>query len=87
VARPVQQLIAAPRVDLAPGETRTVTVAVHADQTSYTGRNGRRRVEPGAVELWIGASSTDIRARLQYVLTGPRREVGFDRVMTPVVTG
>ena len=87
VARPVQQLVGAPRVDLAAGEARTVTVAVHADQTSYTGRNGRRRVEPGAVELWIGASSADIRARLKYTLTGPRREVGFDRVMAPVVSG
>lgn len=87
VARPVQQLVAAPRVDLAPGETRTVTVAVHADQASYTGRDGRRRVDQGAVELWIGASSTDIRARFQYTMTGPRRDVGFDRVMEPVVSG
>jgi beta-glucosidase len=87
VARPVQLLLAAPRVDLAPGETRTVTVAVHADQTSYTGRDGRRRVEPGVVELWIGASSADIRARLRYAMTGPRRDVGFGRVMEAVVGG
>jgi beta-xylosidase len=85
VARPVQQLVAAPRVDLAPGETRTVTIGVHADQTSYTGRAGRRQVEPGAVELWVGASSTDIRARLPFTLTGQRREVGFDRVLEPVI--
>jgi beta-glucosidase len=85
VARPVQQLVAAPRVDLAPGETRTVTIGVHADQTSYTGRSGRRQVEPGAVELWIGASSADIRAQVPFTLTGPRREVGFDRVLEPVI--
>ena len=37
VARPVQQLIAAARVDLAPGETRAVQFSLHADLTSYTG--------------------------------------------------
>ncbi len=86
VARPVQQLIAAPRVDLPSGEARTVTVDLHADLTSYTGRTGRRQVDPGAVELRIGASSSDIRATLPLTLTGPRREVGFDRVMQPTVT-
>jgi len=86
VARPVQQLIAAPRVDLAPGQARTVTLDLHADLTSYTDRAGRRHVDPGAVELRIGASSADIRATVSLTLTGPRREVGFDRVMQPTVT-
>lgn len=86
VARPVQQLIAAPRVDLAPGQTRTVTIQLHADLTSYTGRAGHRQVDPGEVELRVGASSTDIRATLMLTLTGPRRLVGFDRTMHPVTT-
>ena len=79
VARPVQQLIAAPRVDLEPGATRTVVLDLPADTTSYTGRAGKRIVEPGEVQLWVGASSQDIRARLTAQLAGPRREVGFDR--------
>ncbi len=86
VARPVQKLLAAPRVDLAPGEARTVTVELHADLTSYTGRAGRRQVDPGDVELRVGASSTDIRATLRLTMTGERREVGFDRIMEPTVT-
>ena len=86
VARPVQQLIAAPRVDLAPGTTRTVVIDLPADVTSYTGRAGRRIVEPGEVELWVGASSRDIRARLTARLAGPRREVGFDRAFQPEVS-
>ena len=85
VARPLQQLIAAPRLDLAPGEERTVSVALHADLTSYTGRDGRRRVDPGAVELQVGASSADIRFTLPFSLTGARRDVGFDRVLVPEV--
>jgi beta-glucosidase len=86
VARPVQQLIAAQRVDLAPGEQLRVTFTLHADLTAFTGRAGRRIVEPGAVELRIGASSADVRATLACPLTGPRREVGFDRVLAPRVS-
>ena len=85
VARPIQQLIAAPRVDLAPGLTRTVLIDLPADATSYTGRAGRRIVEPGEVELWVGASSRDIRTRLTAHMSGPRREVGFDRAFQPEV--
>jgi beta-glucosidase len=86
VARPVQQLVATARVDLAPAELRTVSISLHADLTSYTGRGGARVVEAGAVELRVGASSADIRAVLAFVLAGPRREVGFERTLTAVVT-
>jgi beta-xylosidase len=86
VARPVQQLIATARVDLAAGQSRAVVIDLHADLTSYTGRAGRRQVDPGEVELRIGASSTDIRAVLPVTLTGPRRPAGYDRVLYPVVT-
>jgi beta-xylosidase len=85
VARPVQYLVAAPRVDLAPGETRTVLIDLHADAASYTGRAGRRIVEPGQVELWVGASSADIRARIPLRLDGAGREVGFERRFQPAV--
>lgn len=86
VARPLQALIAAQRVDLAPGESRELTLTLHADQTSYTGASWRRQVDPGAVELRVGASSADIRATLAVTMTGPRRHVGFDRVMQATVT-
>lgn len=85
VSRPVQQLIAAARVDLAPGDERTVCIELHADLTSYTGRAGHRQVDPGAVELRIGASSTDIRAAVALTMTGERRRVGVDRVLFPTI--
>jgi beta-xylosidase len=84
VARPVRQLIAAKRVDLAPGRTETLEIGLHADLTSYTGRAGHRLVEPGDVELLVGTSSGQIVATLHCSLTGPRRELGVDRVLTPV---
>jgi beta-xylosidase len=82
----VQQLIAATRVELAPGESRTAVIDLHADLTCYTGRSGRRQVDPGEVELRIGASSADTRAVVRFTLTGPRRDVGFDRVLQATVT-
>jgi beta-glucosidase len=86
VVRPVQRLIGVARVDLAAGASCTVVMDLHADLTSFTGLGGCRVVEPGEVELWVGASSADIRARLCLTMAGPRREVGFDRVMQPKIT-
>jgi beta-xylosidase len=85
VARPVQQLVAAQRVDLPVGAERTVRFRLHADLTSYTGRAGVRIVEPGSVELRVGASSVDIRGAVGLQVVGERRVVGHDRVMQPTV--
>ena len=86
VARPVQSLVAAARVEVPSGQARTLVIGLHADLTSYTGRAGRRIVEPGEVELRVGASSADIRQTIKLTLTGPRREVGFDRVLLPEIS-
>ncbi|GGU28620.1 beta-glucosidase family protein [Lentzea flava] len=84
VARPVRQLIGAVKVDLQPGQTRTITAVLHADLTSYTGRAGHRQVDPGEVELRVGRSSADVHTAVPFTLTGPRRRVGFDRAFVPV---
>lgn len=86
VVRPVQQLVGAARVDLEPGEARRVRFALHADLTSFTGRDLLRVVEPGAVELRVGASSADIRATLELELVGATRHVDADRTLEPAVT-
>ncbi|TFV66170.1 UNVERIFIED_ORG: glycosyl hydrolase [Bacillus sp. AZ43] len=83
VVRPVQALLAARRVDLPVGCAATVRFTVHADLTSFTGRDGARIVEPGEVELRVGASSADVREALRFTLTGPRRAVGPDRRLHP----
>ena len=85
--RPVQQLIGAARVDLPAGERRTVRFTLHADLTSFTGRDLVRIVEPGAVELRVGASSADIRAVFALELVGSCRQVGPDRALEPAVGG
>ncbi len=82
VARPVEVLVGARRVELPARTRRSVHFEVHADLTSYTGRSGRRRVDPGDVELRVGASSADIRGTVALRMVGPGRELGPGRVMT-----
>jgi beta-glucosidase len=86
VARPAQQLVAAQRVELAPGATRTVVFSLHADLTSYLGAQGRRLVDEGEVVLRVGASSTDIKGSLRFYLVGAPRYPGFQRVARPDIT-
>ena len=63
-----------------------MTFRLHADLTSYTGRDGVRIVDPGRVELRVGASSQDIRSRVPLDLVGETRQVGHDRTMVATVT-
>ncbi|MFI9826810.1 glycoside hydrolase family 3 N-terminal domain-containing protein [Streptomyces sp. NPDC051913] len=79
VTRPDVRLIGYQRLELAPGEASRVTFRFHADHSAFTDRTGRRVVEPGALELRLAASSTDVRHTARLTLTGPVREVGTDR--------
>ncbi|MGA5276518.1 glycoside hydrolase family 3 N-terminal domain-containing protein [Streptomyces cellulosae] len=79
VVQPVQRLVGYTRVDLEPGEERRIRVTVPADVASFTGRDGRRIVEPGALELRLSASSTDPRLTAAVTLTGEAREVDHTR--------
>lgn len=79
VVQPVQRLIGYTRVPLAPGEARRVRVTVPADLASFTGRDGRRLVEPGELELRLAASSTAPLLTATVTLTGPVRHVDHTR--------
>lgn len=81
VVRPVQRLVAYARVALEPGERVRVTFPVHADLTSFTGRDGRRIVEPGDTVLGIAHSSADIAFAMPVRLTGVERTVDHTRVL------
>ncbi|MEU2388757.1 glycoside hydrolase family 3 N-terminal domain-containing protein [Streptomyces sp. NPDC012461] len=79
VVQPVQRLVGYTRVALEPGQSRRVHVTVPADVASFTGRDGRRIVEPGVLHLRLAASSTDARLTATVTLTGPEREVDHTR--------
>ncbi|MGV9918260.1 beta-xylosidase/alpha-l-arabinosidase [Streptomyces cellulosae] len=79
VVQPVQRLVGYTRVTLEPGEARRLTVTVPADLASFTGRDGRRVVEPGALELRLAASSANPRLTSRVALTGAERQVDHTR--------
>jgi beta-xylosidase len=86
VTRPVRQLIGFTRVGLEAGETRVVEFEVHTDMTSFTGRDLRRRVEPGDITLTVARSAGDPGIAAQVTLRGEERTVDHTRTMTTPVT-
>ncbi|MEY9939008.1 beta-glucosidase [Streptacidiphilus sp. MAP5-3] len=86
VVQPVQRLVGYRRLPLEAGERCRVLLELPADLASFTGRDGRRLVEPGELELRISASSTDHRLTVPLRLTGPVRQVDHTRRLHPVVT-
>jgi beta-glucosidase len=70
VTLPQQQLIGFSRVDLAPGQSKTVAFRVPMSVLAYTGLSGDLVMEPGAVELSVGSSSSDIRSQSSVNVTG-----------------
>ena len=71
VARPVRELRGFRRVTLEPGERRTVTFRISAEQFAYTGADRRRVVEPGTIGIAVGTSSVDLPLTASVTLTGP----------------
>ena len=64
VGRPIEELKGFKRIHLAPGERTTVTLPLRADSLRYWDLSaGHWTLEPDHVEIRIGASSDDIRAR------------------------
>lgn len=85
VVRPVRRLIAYQRVELAAGETATVSFRVPADLASFTGRDGTRIVEPGRLDFEFGRSAGEIVLTHSARLTGAVRTVDHTRALTAEV--
>ncbi len=79
VTRPVIRLIGFARAPLAPAAATRVTFEIPASVTSFIGPDLTRIVEPGRLELRLGASSADIRMTVPLTMTGPTRELDHTR--------
>ena len=77
VTRPWSRLIGFTKVRLEPGEAKRIRFVGHVDLTAFTGRSGKRVVEPGDIELRLASSSADeaIRHRATLRLVGRLREL------------
>jgi beta-glucosidase len=60
LTRPVKELKDFARIRLAPGESRTVSFTLNADQLAFHTLGGKRIVEPGAFHLMIGGNSREL---------------------------
>jgi beta-xylosidase len=80
VTRPVQELKGFQRISLAPGETRTITFQLDVRQLGFYNQAMAYVVEPGAVEVMIGSSSQDIRARGTFTIAGATTDISRDKV-------
>ncbi len=63
VVRPVQELAGFVRVPLKPNETRTVQFRMNPSQFAFLDTNMAWKIEAGEIEVMVGASSQDIRAK------------------------
>jgi beta-xylosidase len=87
VTLPAQQLIGFARVDLEPGQSKTVSFGIPMSLLAYTGLSGDLMIEPGPVELFAGSSSSDIRSTATFSVTGKTRVLkGEDRAFLSVAT-
>ncbi|MEM7588424.1 MAG: glycoside hydrolase family 3 C-terminal domain-containing protein, partial [Acidobacteriota bacterium] len=58
--RPIKELKGFERVELAPGETRTVTFTLSAEDLAFYNARGVWEAEPGDFEVAVGSSSVDV---------------------------
>ncbi|WP_176084263.1 glycoside hydrolase family 3 N-terminal domain-containing protein [Martelella sp. HB161492] len=78
VVRPVKELKAFGRVELAAGASARVHIRLPVDMLNFTGMEGKRVVEPGFFTLMVGASSGDIKLKARVEVKGARRVLAKD---------
>jgi len=67
VQRPKKQLVGFQRINLKPGEKRTVSFSVASDQMAFWNVSNKAwDLEPGTFDVLVGSSSEDIRLRGQF---------------------
>ncbi len=81
--RPVRELKGFEKVDLAPGESTTVSfVVADRDLSQWSIRSHGWVLEPGRFEVSVGASSRDIRSSATATIEGPRPSMPLGRSST-----
>jgi beta-glucosidase len=72
ITRPVRELIGFARLTLAAGASARVTFVVPVTALGFSGRELTYVVEPGDIEFFIGASSSDLAPAGTVVITGDK---------------
>ena len=73
VPRPVKELKGFTRLTLQPGETRRVTFHLPVNQLAFYDEEMKLVVEPGTIQVMMGASSQDIRCEGRFEIAGGQK--------------
>ncbi|MET0253144.1 MAG: glycoside hydrolase family 3 C-terminal domain-containing protein, partial [Terrimicrobiaceae bacterium] len=76
LVRPVKELKAFQRVTLRPKERAVVSFSIPVDMLNFTNIAYQRVVEAGEFELFVGASSSDIKSKGRIEVVGENRVLG-----------
>jgi beta-glucosidase len=69
IKRPAKELRGFQRVNLEPGESKTIKFTLPAEQLAYWDETLHAfQVEPGVFEILVGASSADIRVKGKFTV-------------------
>lgn len=79
MVRPVKELVGFAKVNLQPGEEKTVCLSLPMSQLAFLDADMRWKVEHGKVELMVGASSEDIRGKAEFMIVGDAYPNGKNR--------
>lgn len=75
IVRPTKQLVGFVRVSMGVNEETEVTFNVDMRQLAFHNIDLKQVVEPGEMELFVGASSDDIRLKDSFKIIGEEREI------------
>jgi hypothetical protein len=78
ITRPVIQLLGYARVELEAGQSADVTFDVPTTRFAFSDRRMIRVVEPGQVEVSVGASCAEMVLTESVTLTGDVHEIGVE---------
>ena len=69
ITQPVRRLRGFQRVNLRPGQTKTVSWTLDASDVGFYDNRGRFRVEPGRIEVFAGDTSSETDNRDEFFVT------------------
>jgi beta-glucosidase len=78
--RPVKELKGFYRVNLKPGEVKSITFHLRVDQMAYYDENLDLTLEPGKFKVMVGSSSEDIRLEGEFEVVGKKKTRVKERV-------
>jgi hypothetical protein len=75
VSRPVKELKDFAKIDLVPGETKTITLTITPDKLGFLDKEMNWVIEPGTFQVMAGSSSDDkdLKTTILTVIEGERK--------------